>query len=145
MFEKDIYTDMYFQTFCCVHQIPCFLFGVLLYYLDLEKKEKYEYLIVIAALAVGLAFGLLNISGTAVSVSWVNGLLFSAVFVLAKKWKVIFRNKAFLPFSYIGKYSLGIYCIHQVVINVFMHFFNGDTITKNWIAYYILVMMFSVA
>ena len=121
--SDDPQTQMYFTTFFFIHQLPVMMMGISLFYLTKgnDGTRTRKYLGVLGAIVVftALIFVVLHLDKRVLTNSFVAGLFFSWIFLLAWSVRSFFEKgkSTFKALSFIGVHSFGIYCFHQTVIN----------------------------
>jgi len=131
--------SQYFTYLFFPAQLPCILFGVLLYLLRdeqsrLDKKGAVAFFLVLVAqfgnlmLPDNLAF--MNFHVFNLVITW--GVCFALLFYLQLRFRFrIIENRVF---AFIGMHSYGIYLVHMIIIMSVAKFFDVFHIAKDIVA-----------
>ncbi len=115
--------EAFFHTFFILNQLPAWLCGVVVYYL---VKEKYmittiqKVVIAFSTLLLVFVFLFFHLNDVLLSNSLIASIVWSALFLLLWSHKDFFTHWAHFPIVFIGKYSFGIYCFHNIIITCFL-------------------------
>ena len=145
--SETLSTQMYFETFFILHQLPVMILGIILYYLIREidgkgvRKVLAETGVVVAI--IGMIFIALHLNKRYVTSSLIAGLTFAWLFLAFWSVRSVLEHRAMKPLGFIGAHSFGIYCFHQIIINCVLKVVphNGAGL---WISRLLLVIMISI-
>lgn len=147
--ESNAY-EAYFHTSFIVYQIPVLIVGIILYYLIKEIAESRisrslaDGVFGMVAMAASIGFVVLHLNKRYMTSSVIAGLLFGFLFLLFSGIdNKFFAGRVLKPFVFVGKYSFGIYCFHQIVINCVMRYaFNKESLLQ-WTIVYLTIAVIS--
>jgi len=114
--------EIFFTTQFFIHQLPCFLLGIVIFYLDRytdedvirQRRVLISYALILIALL--FIFYIFNLNKRILTSSLIAGMISSWIVLFSKSIRNVFDNKIFTPFVYLGKHSYSIYLFHYLVI-----------------------------
>ncbi len=119
--QHNLHYEQYFHTFFIVHQLPVLFLGIILYY-TLKSKTVSWYLIgkyCLVCIGILGVFIWFSLGKTYITSTWIAGILGGCLFLIFHKIEVVFNCPIFIPLIKVGRYSLGIFLFHWLIIEWF--------------------------
>lgn len=141
--QNNINYEQYFHTFFIVHQLPVLILGIILHYTS-KKKICWLAIGIYCLLCIGILgiFTRFSLNKVYMTSSWMAGLLFSCIFLIFHKVEYFFNYSLFIPLTKLGKYSLGIYLFHWLIIEWFKIYLYPQGVLQ-WFGLFIICIILS--
>lgn len=156
LIENSLCHEMYFHTFCIIHQMPVLLLGVIAFYLqpvftnNSALRNKVMVCALVIILAINATFFVFDLNKIVLTSSFVFGLLFAYIFICASNYQSFesaARNKLNTFVLSLGKLSLPIYCIHIIIIRLASMLVENSTSINfrlgNWCLVFLSIVVVS--